>query len=356
MKCVYDWALRFVCRETASGEKPKKVEISMIPLLDDPKISSVDKVRLLMLYIIGKEGVKDEDRRMLLDHAHISPDEVNAITNLVLLGVKLSQGPKNKHMSKNKKERKKKKRDDDVSYDLSRYSPAVKNLAQDMIEGNLNKTEFPFVRDPNAPGSYGTFNFDREDANSTGVSPMSPVQGLSNTTPVRSGSNQPSGSGSNKAQPAESLRSTKPSWHNRGKASMDSSNLMNSSNASGGDTAFGAKADDKRKAGRIFIFVVGGLTYSEMRSVYELSQALKKDVYIGSTHIITPSKFVEDLKRMKEPIKEKELEDSSSSAGGIAKLSKSDVNASGDGGDGDEEKSKRSSLKRMLKGVFGSKK
>lgn len=31
-----------------------------------------DKVRLLMLYIIGKEGVRDEDRRKLLEHARIS--------------------------------------------------------------------------------------------------------------------------------------------------------------------------------------------------------------------------------------------------------------------------------------------
>lgn len=65
------------------------------------------------------------------------------------------------------------------------------------------------------------------------------------------------------------------------------------------------------------------MTYSEMRSAYELSQTFDRDVYIGkdhhiiligrtciwlyvslwpgSTHIITPDRFVDDLSELDKP-------------------------------------------------------
>ncbi|KAG0189218.1 vacuolar sorting protein VPS33/slp1 [Apophysomyces sp. BC1034] len=45
----------------------------------------------------------------------------------------------------------------------------------------------------------------------------------------------------------------------------------------------------------IIIFIAGGMTYSEMRSAYELSETFDREVYIGSTHLITPDKFVNNL-------------------------------------------------------------
>ena len=41
---------------------------------------------------------------------------------------------------------------------------------------------------------------------------------------------------------------------------------------------------------------MGGLTYSEMRSAYEISAVNNKwDVFIGSDHIVTPKQFLKDL-------------------------------------------------------------
>jgi len=89
-----------------------------------------------------------------------------------------------------------------------------------------------------------------------------------------------------------SLRSQKPAWHRAPKVAT--------------------QADNRQ---RILIFVAGGVTYSEMREVYHLSNSLQKDIYIGisveaiipwsslmhifftgSTHVITPKGFVDDLK------------------------------------------------------------
>ncbi|KAJ2159616.1 syntaxin binding protein 1 [Coemansia sp. RSA 552] len=57
------------------------------------------------------------------------------------------------------------------------------------------------------------------------------------------------------------------------------------------------KADGERR-GIVIVYIAGGVTLSEMRSVYELSETLNCDVYIGSTHVITPRGFLEDMKRL----------------------------------------------------------
>jgi len=47
---------------------------------------------------------------------------------------------------------------------------------------------------------------------------------------------------------------------------------------------------------RIIIFIVGGMTFGEIRSVYEYTSTYKRDVLIGSTSVLTPSLFIESLK------------------------------------------------------------
>ena len=98
--------------------------------------------------------------------------------------------------------------------------------------------------------------------------------------------------------PTTSLRSAKPSWHRAART--------------------GGAAVETRQ--RLFVFVAGGMTYSEMRDAYLLSSQLGKDIFvgavaqlkmlilkaefffrggwlwIGSTHTLTPRQFVDDLK------------------------------------------------------------
>lgn len=206
-----------------------------------------------MLYIIAKEGVKDEDRRRLLEHANIASEETNAITNLSLLGVKLSHATKtNKQKSKPKDRRK--KREDEVSYDLSRYTPNLKLICQELIDGALKQDTYPFVKDPNTPGTYGTKSDSR--ANLASSSLASPVAAV--------------------AAPVTSLRSTKPSWHTK-KASEGG----NTGSALTGGTPEKALAEEKKRGGRIIIFIIGGMTYSEIRTIYELGNATRKDIVIG---------------------------------------------------------------------------
>jgi len=53
--------------------------------------SNWNKVRIIALYIQHKEGVSDEDRRRLFQHARLSPAEQDAINALTYLGVRITR-------------------------------------------------------------------------------------------------------------------------------------------------------------------------------------------------------------------------------------------------------------------------
>mmetsp|Transcript_3896 Transcript_3896/g.4316 ORF Transcript_3896/g.4316 Transcript_3896/m.4316 type:complete len:662 (+) Transcript_3896:26-2011(+) len=54
----------------------------------------------------------------------------------------------------------------------------------------------------------------------------------------------------------------------------------------------------KDDAPQLILFIIGGMTHSEIREAYKLSQKLQISIFIGSTHICTPSSFVFDLRNL----------------------------------------------------------
>jgi len=52
---------------------------------------------------------------------------------------------------------------------------------------------------------------------------------------------------------------------------------------------------------RVFVFIVGGATYSEARSMYELSKQHSKEVILGGSSLLTPNNFLRNLSRLNAP-------------------------------------------------------
>ncbi|KIY71905.1 ras opposite [Cylindrobasidium torrendii FP15055 ss-10] len=219
---------------TAEGKSPKKLVEEMVPLLDSREVVNVNKVRLVALYIQHREGVPEEDKRRLYQHARLSISEQDAVNSLLHLGVRVTRAPTDKDQKKKIKQR---PADDD--YDLSRFKPLLTSIIRENVENKLNMEMFPYVKEQ--PSAY--------------VAPATQQRMAAPQT--------------------ASLRSAKPSWHRSPRP--------------------GQGPVDKIKQ-RLFVFIAGGMTYSEVREAYQLSQALDKDIYIGSTHMITPKQFVDDLK------------------------------------------------------------
>lgn len=137
-------------RLTPEGQKPRTLVEEMVPLLDDRSVSNVDKVRIIALYIMYCEGVPDEDRKRLFQHARLTLHEMDAVNNLVHLGARVVKDPANSGWDAWFKKGKRRQQTGENEYELSRYQPLVKL----MLEVSTRRSaSFAFSRPPYRRGS-----------------------------------------------------------------------------------------------------------------------------------------------------------------------------------------------------------
>lgn len=220
------------------GEKINKDHMrAIVPVLLDQNISENNKLRIILLYGIMKQGITEENMNKLMEHARISPIGRNTIKNISNLDVAIIHD--SSILAKKKPLPVRKERTEDT-YQLSRYVPYIKDIMEDMIEDKLDNKMFPF-------------EVERE-------------------------------SGGLMASNAASARSARMygNWH------KDKS-----------------QTDSKSQATRLIIFVVGGVSFSEIRCAYEATQASKSsqtntswEVLIGGTEILTPEKFLNKILKL----------------------------------------------------------
>ena len=214
------------------NKKPKNIADQVVRLVDEDDVRLPDRLRLIIEYILYRDGVFPADVEKLLAHSHLPPQDAEIIQNLELLGARVSRQLKdNRGVPQPVFVRRRASALAGEDLSLSRYDPTIKLMLEEQLRGTLDQNLFPYTK-PLLDASES-------------------VLGQVNVSQA-------------------SLRSAKPTWARTRPSAMEPRQ-------------------------RIIVFMAGGATYSESRACYEVSRSFSKDVYLATSHMLHPSLFLRQV-------------------------------------------------------------
>mmetsp|Transcript_8642 Transcript_8642/g.24836 ORF Transcript_8642/g.24836 Transcript_8642/m.24836 type:complete len:628 (-) Transcript_8642:138-2021(-) len=202
----------------------------------------LDKVRILMSYVTTHpEKLDSEKIRSWQKLTDLQEEHMHMISNLEYLGQAVfKRGPKSGALSFGMKKKRQTRKlrnagDNQEQWDLSRFQPVISEIQEDMAKDALPEAEYPYINKP--------------------------AKGSRHQTSAGSARTKQSSVG----------------WARRAAQSAV-------------DPA-GVKLQTKR----MVIFVLGGVTRSEMRTCYTMSKTLQRDILLGSTSVEVPQTYIKKV-------------------------------------------------------------
>lgn len=254
-----------------------------------PNIPSEIKARLLACYLATHlERLDSESKTQWARLGNIQAPDLKAIENLEYLGVPIFRRAKGLGRLKagvqqlaGKKRRVRKDRDLDEEGDslaLGRFQPLMADILEDLVAGKLSHTEYPNIAGSSAPTAAAT---PAPSPARVGVLGGRGQLGMGRAAPNSgnaTGGNVLGGRG----------RGARPNWADR----ASRNNLAADSETN---------LQQRVKARKVLVFVIGGATRSEMRTAHKLSSKLNRDIFLGSTSLETPQSFMDKLAQLGNP-------------------------------------------------------
>jgi syntaxin-binding protein 1 len=212
-------------------KRPKNLADQVVRMLDEDSITPADRLRLVALYLLFKDGLLPSDIRLLCAHAKLPPQDEEVLRNLELLGARVYKGLKDlQQQAQPLFPRKPPPMSNTEEYGLSRFETNVKLMLENHISGTLDPISFPFTK---------------PDLSAAAVDPAANLS-------------------------SASLRSAKPTWAK-------------------------SKLSSIEPRQRVIVFMAGGATYSESRACYEVSAQTSRDVMLVTSHMLTPGLWMRQL-------------------------------------------------------------
>lgn len=232
------------------GVRSKTLHEDLVVLLARDDLHVNDKMRLVLIYGIYRGGLAESDFIKLARFIGVKDTQIVLLVLRCFFNLRKLGFPIVKKTVKDKRAVRQTFHtiNNDGTYNTSRFAPGLKRVLYNVARYELDEDWFPYFRDK---------PLEEDSPKSSGFKPVG-VETLGLLRNPR----------------------IKASWAPSGSRPTTLASIKNRQ--------------------RIFCYVAGGITYSEMRLVYELSAALNKDFYLGSESILKPRDFLIGLQHIDE--------------------------------------------------------
>lgn len=218
-------------------KKPKNILDQVVRLLDDPDVAPADRLRLIAIYVLYRGGVIEKDLSRLLWHASLQRSR-DSLEQAVVENLDVLGARPLKELKENRQPH---------PQLFERNNKNQDQIGEDYILSRFEPA-LKLALERLCAGELDQNLFPYT------IPPQNPAEEALATQ--------------------GSLRSAAPRWASANRRQVENRQ-------------------------RVIVFVAGGATYSEARACYEISDRHARDVFLVTSHMAAPAKFLADLRLLR---------------------------------------------------------